>query len=248
MPKLHVLLKKEELEETKLQDGKIAVVFDVLLATSTIVSCLHYGAKEVIPVMDGDEARKAAERLKADSFCLTGEFNGATIEGFLDPNPLQLQKTVGGKTVVLSTTNGTVAIRNSATAARTYIASLLNGQAAAELIAKRHKNETVIAVCSGSGGEFCLEDFYGAGYFIDCLLEESDTWELTDAAQAALLFYQSRKQEAAEILKASRVGKMLLRNEWEEEIEFAANRGIIPTVPEFKGNTIASEGDERYED
>lgn len=245
MPKLHLLLKKEEIDEIKMQQDKTAVIFDVLLATSTISACFLHGAKEVVPVLDGDEARRQAEGRESGTFCLVGEYNGRTIEGFLDPNPLALKDQIKGKTVFLSTTNGTVAIRKSAAANRVYTASLLNGLAAAKKIAQDHRHETIIAVCSGSGGEFCMEDFYGAGYFIDCLMNDPGHWELTDSAKAARLFYQSNIDRAEEIMNMSRVGEMLMRNGFEEEIEFIAERGIVAAVPWLEnGKLIVNQKEE----
>ena len=241
MPKLHVLMKKEEIDAMKLQEDKTAVIFDVLLATSTITACFWHGAKEVVPVLNGEEARREAIGRVEGSFCLVGEYNGKTIEGFLDPNPLQLKREIEGKTVVLSTTNGTVAIRKSAGAKKVYTASLLNGAAAAGKIAADHRNETVIAVCSGSGGEFCMEDLYGAGYFIDCLMNATGHWELTDSAKAARIFYRSNAEQAEAILKDSRVGEMLMKNGFEEEIDFIAQRGIIDIVPFLKAGKLAVE-------
>jgi len=231
VPKLHVLLKKEEIDDAKMQEDKTAVIFDVLLATSTITACFWHGAKEVVPVLNGDEALHEAKGRESDSFCLVGEYNGKTIEGFLDPNPLQLKEQIKGKTVLLSTTNGTVAIRKSAAAKKVYTASLLNGKAASEKINADHREETIVAVCSGSGGEFCMEDLYGAGYFVDCLMNHTSHWELTDSAKAARIFYRSNAEKAQKILKDSRVGEMLMRNGFEEKIDFIANCGLVDIVP-----------------
>lgn len=238
VPKLHLLLKKEEIDEARMQEDKTAVIFDVLLATSTIAACFWHGAKEVIPVLDGDEARKQAAGRETDSFCLVGEYNGKTIEGFLDPNPLQLKKQIAGKTVVLSTTNGTVAIRKAAGANKVYTASLLNGSAVADKIAAEHQEETIVAVCSGSGGEFCLEDFFGAGYFVDCLMRQTSHWELTDSAKAARIFYETNKCNSRELLKQSRVGEMLMSLGFEEEIDFVAEASKISHVPWLKNGKL----------
>ena len=238
MPKLHVLLKKEEIDDAKMQEDKTAVIFDVLLATSTITACFWHGATEVVPVLNGDEALHEAKERETDSFCLVGEYNGKTIEGFLDPNPLQLKEQIKGKAVLLSTTNGTVAIRKSAAAKKVYTASLLNGEAAAKKIDSDHREETIVAVCSGSGGEFYMEDLYGAGYFVDCLMNHTSHWELTDSAKAARIFYRSNAQKAQKILKDSRVGEMLMRSGFEEEIDFIANCGLVDIVPWLEGGKL----------
>jgi 2-phosphosulfolactate phosphatase len=241
MGKLHLLMKKEEVDEELIKD-KIAVVFDVLLATSTITVGLHYGAKEVIPVMNGDEARREAEKHDTKNILLVGEYEGRTIEGFLDPNPRGLREKVAGKSVILSTTNGTVAIRKASEAKKVYVASLLNGQAVAHQIKAEHRDETIIIVCSGSSNAFCLEDFYGAGYFLDCLLqEEKEQWELTDAAQAALYFYKGNSEKNERLLMESRVGQMISKVGFSEEVHYVAQRGVLSTVPYLKGNKVVAE-------
>ncbi|GGK30609.1 putative 2-phosphosulfolactate phosphatase [Caldalkalibacillus thermarum] len=231
MGKIHLLMRKEELIEEKLQD-KVVVVLDILLATTTIVTVLEHGAKEVIPVLDEKEARQRAKRYSAGEPLLAGEYQGKTIDGFLDPGPTFLKEKVKGKTVILSTTNGTVAIRKSAGAEKVYIGALLNGERVAQKIVSDHHDKTILIVCSGSGGAFNLEDFYGAGYLSHCLVRhQHQPWELTDAAQAALLFYQSRKGQGESVLKCSRVGQMLMRQGFGHEVLYALKRDAAQVVP-----------------
>ena len=66
MQKIHVLLKKEELDAQRL-DGKVVVVLDILFATSSIVTALAHGATEVIPTLDGRAAQEAAAATSSHS-------------------------------------------------------------------------------------------------------------------------------------------------------------------------------------
>ncbi|MGD6816933.1 2-phosphosulfolactate phosphatase [Metabacillus sp. 84] len=236
MGKIHVLMKKEDIEPGKIA-GKTAVVFDVLLATTTISSVLYNGAKEVIPVLNEQEARETAAGLEEGSYVLIGEYEGRTIDGFLDPGPSGLKDQVSGKTAVLSTTNGTVAIRSSAPAKAVYAASLLNAEAAARHFLRRHSADTLIFICSGSSGQFCIEDFLGAGCLIH-LMTGDGQWELTDAALAAKLFYSSYSDQQADILKSSRVGKMLKKYGFEKEAEYAARRSVYHVLPVLNGRSM----------
>ncbi|MGB8001052.1 MAG: 2-phosphosulfolactate phosphatase [Anaerobacillus sp.] len=235
MGKIHVLMKKEDIDQAKIGEDKIAVVLDVLLATSTITSALEFGAERVIPVLNQHDALEEAKKLPEGSYLLSGEYEGRTIEGFLEPNPLQLKKAVKGKTLILSTTNGTVAIKRSNEAKCVYVASLLNGQAIAKKINDEHEDETIVIVCSGSSGEFALEDFYGAGYLINQILSSHDGWELTDSAHAAVSFYEGSKKSGEAVLLSSRVGKMIQRYGFEEEVRFVASEGIFSIIPFVKG-------------
>lgn len=233
MGKLHLLMKKEEIDDQKLNHEKLVVVFDILLATSTITAALAFGAKEVIPVMNGQEAVQYTNKNKNKEYLLIGEYEGNTIEGFLSPNPLTLKKVVSNQSIVLSTTNGTVALKNSQNAKRVYAASILNANAVANHLRQSYKDESVILICSGSSGQFNMEDFYGAGYFIDCLINESCHLELTDAARSAHHFYFGLKEKCNDILAESNVGKMLIRYGFEEELKFVSNKSIFDVVPIF---------------
>ncbi|MCE7791319.1 2-phosphosulfolactate phosphatase [Salipaludibacillus sp. CUR1] len=238
MTKVHLLFKKEEINEEKI-DGKIAVVFDVLLATSTITAALTDGVKEVVPVLNREEAESESLGRQEGTFLIAGEHEGKAIENFHEPNPVKLKKLVAGKTMILSTTNGTVAVRKASTAKKVYISSLLNGKAAAEEIVTNHADETVVLICSGSSGEFCIEDFYGAGYFIDCLMKKEESFpELTDAAYAAYLFYERQKDESEKVLLQSRVGQMLAASGYGEEVRFVADCGALTVVPYLHGKKI----------
>ncbi|MGY0694477.1 2-phosphosulfolactate phosphatase [Virgibacillus sp. FSP13] len=241
MMKVHLLLKKEEIDTVQMDENKIAVVFDVLLATSTITACLDYGAKQVIPVMDEAEALREAKNFSPEDISLVGEYDGKTIDGFLDPAPLALKEHVAAKTVVLSTTNGTVAIRKAASAKEVYIASLLNGSAVSKQIADMYDNETIIVVCSGSKNQFCMEDFYGAGFFIAQLVNEyGGQIDVTDSALTAKLFYENVSDQA--VLRDSRVGHMLENYGFQDDISYVNQRGILSVIPRLvEGKTIVEE-------
>ena len=234
MGKLHLLMKKEEIDGQKLNSEKLVVVFDVLLATSTITAALAFGAKEVIPVMNGEEALHLVNENRLKELILIGEYEGATIDGFLSPNPLTLKEVVNGRSIVLSTTNGTVALKKSSKAKRVYAASILNASSVANHLIQSYKDESILLVCAGSSGHFNIEDFYGAGYFIDCLLRNSVNLELSDAAKSALYFYQGNKDKSYEMLSDSKVGRMLTRYGYEEEVKFVCNKSIFNVVPIFE--------------
>lgn len=245
--RIHLLWKKEEIEERHINEDKIAVVFDVLLATSTIASCLASGARQIIPVLNPEEAFRMKDKLNSatEDTLLAGETDGLPVEGFINPAPSILNKRVAGKTVILSTTNGTVAIRKAASAKKVYTASLLNGEAVGKRIADTHDDETIVAICAGSKNNFCMEDYYGAGYFIHCLTRETDHAELTDSARSAQLFYENMKEEAVSVLAQSSVGQMLSDYGFYEDVAYVSQRGIIDVVPRLNeaGTVLMDEGD-----
>jgi len=223
--KVHVLSKKEELDGVRLP-GKVVVVLDIIFATTTMVTALAHGAKEIVPVAD----EKAARACAADfpGCVLSGELFAETLAGFAHPAPLALvAHGVQGKSVIYSTTNGTVAMTQASGAARVYCGALLNARRLVEHIVATHARETILIVCSGSGNNFNFEDFYGAGYFVECLLPHVK--DLSDAAKAALLLY--RQARAPEALLDCRVGRMMVARGLGHEVEFACQRDAFPVVP-----------------
>ena len=223
--KVHVLTKKEELDSVRVP-GKVVVVLDILFATTTMVTALAHGAKEIVPVVDESAARACARDLPG--CVLAGELYAETLPGFAHPAPLALvAHGVQGKSVVYSTTNGTVAMTQAAGAARVYCGALLNARALVEHILARHERETILIVCSGSGNNFNFEDFYGAGYFVECLREH--VRDLSDAAKAALALY--RHVRAPDALLDCRVGRMMAARGLAHEVEFACQRDAFPVVP-----------------
>src|SRR5213079_2437331 len=134
----------------------------------TMVAALAHGAREVLPVLDEGAARERARSLEAGSYVLSGELYANTLPGFAHPAPLALlEHGVRDKTVVYSTTNGTVAMTQAAGAARVYCGALLNARAVCEHVVARHPRDTVLIVCAGSANNFNLEDFYGAGALVE---------------------------------------------------------------------------------
>jgi 2-phosphosulfolactate phosphatase len=240
MTKIHLLMKKEDIREEKIVEGnKVVVVLDILLATTTIVSALKDGAKDVIPVLDRNEAIELAKEYHQDECILAGELDAKPIDGFVYPSPTIIKETINGKTLILSTTNGTVALRRSSSANKVYIASLLNNPAIAGAIQKVTMDHTILIICSGNSGETSLEDFYGAGHLIECLVNHRE-YELTDAAKAALYFYQG-KVDAYEILLDSYVGKLLDKYEQQADLRVAASKGITSIVPILKKGKVVVE-------
>lgn len=229
-PRIHVLYRKEDLEGFRLS-GKVVIVLDILFATSTIVSALASGATDVIPTLDEWGARAKAAELPEGSFVASGELYAETIEGFVSPTPLALlAHGVSGRTLVYSTTNGTVALGHAAGAAHVYAGAMLNAQAVVDHVRSRHPDDTVLIVCSGSAGSVNLEDMVGGGYFVELFARAlGGEQELSDAALAALHLY--RAVDPFDALMRSRVGRMMQERNLVHEVEYAARRSEIDLVP-----------------
>lgn len=239
--KVHVLTKKEELDTVRVP-GKVVVVLDILFATTTMVTALAHGATEVLPVLDEAAARAQAGSLAQGSFVLAGELYAQTLPGFAHPAPLALLKHgVQGKTLVYSTTNGTVAMTQCAGAANVYCGALLNAGAIVEQVLARHRGETVLIVCSGSGNNFNLEDFYGAGCFVERFATAlGASADLSDAAKAARSLYRALR--VPEALLDCRVGRMMAERGLAAEVEFACREDAFAVVPVLREGRLRLSG------
>lgn len=184
--KLDIYLTPGEISPADIAD-RVVVIIDVLRATSTIVEALGSGAKTIYPVSSIEEAIRLANSLGREQVLLCGERRCLPIDGFdLGNSPAEFTpKRVRGKTLVMSTTNGTAVMSVTTGAARVLIASLLNLSAVVEALARTEADPVV--VCSGREGHFGLEDAVCAGELAARLMSTREgDWELNDGAMAAL--------------------------------------------------------------
>ncbi|MCK4236697.1 MAG: 2-phosphosulfolactate phosphatase, partial [Candidatus Krumholzibacteria bacterium] len=168
----------EQVDRDVLQ-GSSVVVIDVLRATSTIVAGIESGAKEIIPVEDTETASRLVRPSDRGAKLLAGERKGLPIEGFdLFNSPLELTPDiVEGKTVILTTSNGTRAIVAASRASRAVVCCINNVGAVADAV--RSERELVI-MCSGAGGKLAMEDLLCGGLLIIELGGEVDPVSLDD--------------------------------------------------------------------
>jgi len=184
--------------------GGVAVVLDVLRATTVMVHALASGCKAVIPCLEIEEARELAGTLPRESVVLAGERRGLPIEGFdLGNSPDAFTPEVcGGKTVVMTTTNGTRAILASLDAERILIAAFPNFAAIMQVLHLEWRD--VHIVCAGTDGLISLEDSLLAGALAQHLkdmgaLLSNDEAEITAGAWSKIhnsLWYKSGDPEA----------------------------------------------------
>jgi len=235
--KVHVLYRKEELDHERLE-GKLAIVLDVLFATSTIIAALAHGASEVIPTLDEAGARAEAQKHPEGSYVLAGELYAETLPGFASPTPLALmEEKIAGRKLIYSTTNGTVALRQSTGADHVYAAALLNGEAVVDRVLQLHPGKTILIVCSGSMGMVNLEDLYGAGYLVDLLSRGlDDNSDFSDAALAVRSLYRS--EDPADCLLRARVGRMMIERNLAHEVHYAAGLSKLEAVPMLRGGRL----------
>lgn len=207
MRELFVVYDPEVLTGEFLSD-RTAVVIDVLRATSSTVQALASGAERVVPVATVEEARQLKERSPAGSVVLGGERGGMQIEGFdLGNSPQEFTaEAVRGKTVVMTTTNGTRAILMAAAAERLYVAALTNVEATARALADRREGDIVL-VTSGTERRISWEDALCAGALVERLADDGGDFHPTDSALIALEVWKAWKADLDTALRRGRGGR-----------------------------------------
>ncbi|PQO28380.1 2-phosphosulfolactate phosphatase [Blastopirellula marina] len=213
--------------------GTVAVVIDVLRATTTITHAIANGAECVIPLLTIEQARE--QHAAHPTTLLGGERGGQRIDGFdLGNSPTEYAPAVvAGKQILFTTTNGTKAMQACRAAKTIYIASFVNLTALCNELAE---HETIQIVCAGTEGEITREDVLLAGAIVDQLTADAQPIDRNDQAQIAADAWQEAKTELtatslAQRLKSSRGGRNVLRIGLEGDIEIAATLDKFNVVP-----------------
>jgi len=181
--RVHVALTPGEFPDLAL-GGRAALVVDVLRATTMVVAAFDAGCARVIPVANAAVARERYRRLAPGPVLLAGESGGDRIDGFdLGNSPLDCTpESVGGRTILLTTTNGTAAMLKASQADAAAAAALTNIGAAARWAVSTGRDLTVL--CAGDRGGFSLEDAVCAGILAERIAGATGA-ALSDAAKAA---------------------------------------------------------------
>jgi 2-phosphosulfolactate phosphatase len=208
--RVHVAFTPDEVLE-----APVAVVVDVLRATSTIAQALASGYERVYCCREVDDAVALREQLGEG--LLGGERGAVQVEGFdLGASPREVLEP-RGETLIYSTTNGTRAVLAAAAACgEVVLGSLLNLSAVGAAV-----QDDCVIVCAGFQGRFALDDAYCAGRIVDLL-----SGEVTDAAKASAILARSFPS-AHEALLARTYGPPGL----EEDIRFCAQEDVVDVVP-----------------
>jgi 2-phosphosulfolactate phosphatase len=221
--------------------GGIAVVIDLLRASTTIAQALHAGANAVIPCREVAEAREQAANLKAGSYLLGGERGGVKIEGFdLGNSPLEYTPDrVAGRSIVFTTTNGTRALKRCQEADQILIGCFANLDAVAKAVGK--SGLPVHLVCAGTDGKLSAEDVLCAGALAADLqvLRGRKILSGNDANRMAFELYLSRSNDDAllQALRESAGGRNLVELGYDADIAWAAKRNRFQVVPQFLRET-----------
>ncbi|HEY8910396.1 MAG TPA: 2-phosphosulfolactate phosphatase [Desulfosporosinus sp.] len=220
-------------------EDKLVIVIDVLRATSTMVTALANGCQAIIPVLTSEEAME--RRLTLPGSLLGGERQGIVIEGFdLGNSPFDyVPEKVGGKRVIMTTTNGTRAIRDSVAAPMIWMASFLNMQSIVSAVLRQFEDngkfQGVVVFCAGTEDRFDLPDTLCAGMLIDALGTDV---AINDLGEAARMLYRSAENHLMDKIRDSVHGKKLISLGFERDLIYCSTPNILPIIPVFKEGEI----------
>jgi 2-phosphosulfolactate phosphatase len=241
MKRLRVLMTREEIVPDRLA-GATAVVVDVFLATTTLLTILENGASRVFPVASLDEAESVRKKLDASNVLRGGEQDAARIEGY-DHGPFPEEyppEAVADRDVVFVTTNGTRAIADAAPAERVLLGCLRNAPAVARYL-EESGTASVYLICAGSAGRFTVEDFLGAATVLSCM--DTREWRLNDGAWMALDFMERYRGRELAALEQSRAGRWFFEHDRVDAFEFVGEVGASDLVPEVVGGRLRRAGE-----
>jgi 2-phosphosulfolactate phosphatase len=236
-PRLEVLFAPAEFNDLAGRDlwGATCVVLDVLRATSSIITALANGAEAILPVAEISDALEV--RAKDPAALLAGEREGRRITARLangiefdfgnSPREFSSDK-VAGKRIVMSTTNGTRALRACARASRVLAASFLNLSATSAFL-RQLSPDALILVCSGTFEQTALEDALCAGALCAALAPHCLATHWSDSALMAQRLFALVHDDLRSALARSRNGRRLLSlPDLADDVSFCARIDACP--------------------
>jgi len=218
--------------------GATAVVIDAIRATTTIAAALAAGCREVVPYCTAEEVRAEAARRPPGSVVTAGEWKGVRIEGLdLNNSPsVMTPDRVAGRTLLLTTTNGTQAIHDAMAARTVLLAAMPNRRAIARRAAALGRR--LILASAGTVGTVSCEDTLVAGAIIEALADEprGETWHLEDSALVALAAWRGAKDRLGEIFHATWGGAFIAGLGLEADLEVSTQVDTMDVVPLVQGD------------
>jgi len=223
----------------------VCVVFDILRATTSMITALANGAEAIIPVEQIGEALEI--RRQRPNVLLAGERDGvrirANLTGGIDfdlgnsPREFTAEK-VHGKTIVMTTTNGTRALRACESAKTVLIGSFLNLRTTANWLRDR-KPQNLLLVCSGTYEQAAFEDILAAGAVCERVWPNYAGGTVADSAEIARRIYPLMQSNLLDAMKQSRNGRRLMgMPALRDDVWFSVQRETVSFTAEMSKDGI----------
>ena len=228
--------------------GRVVVVIDVLRASTSIATALANGARAVIPVESTEDVVTRAKAFERSKVTLAGERQMRPIPGFdLGNSPREFSReVVEGKTVLLSTTNGTAAIAALQGPRDVVIGSYVNFSAVLAMLRAALRGGADIAIlCAGHDKQFSLEDAACAGRFVHHAIRRRTDVAVNDAAFASMLIDRRYSDNLMRLFSASAHGRALSEAGYGDDLADCAAIDACPIIPIYQDRQITKLGPER---
>lgn len=213
-------------------DNSIVVVIDIFRATSSICYGFENGAQRIIPVATVEEC----ESYRGQDLLLAAERNGEVVQGFdFGNSPFSYTRDkVDGKTIILTTTNGTYAINEARRSHQVIVGSFLNLSAVASWL--KQQDQDVLLLCAGWKNQVNLEDTLFAGAVVNKL--KGEFVHFCDASVAAEDLYLAAKDDLPGYLQKSSHSMRMKELNIEKDISFCLNIDICSVIPVLEENAL----------
>jgi 2-phosphosulfolactate phosphatase len=228
--------------------SRVVVIVDVLRASTTIAVALANGARTVIPLESSDAVVTRAKAFERTDVRMAGERKMLPIPGFdLGNSPREFtREAVEGKTVLMTTTNGTHAISASQSARDVIIGSYVNFSAVLTMLRTALRGDTDVAiVCAGREHQFALEDAGCAGRYVHHVTKRMSNVDTNDAAQACVLLDRKFADSVLRLFEASEHGRALRAAGFGDDLTACAEIDSYPIIPVYQDRQITKLGPNR---
>ncbi len=221
--------------------GRVVAVIDVLRASTCIATALANGARAVFPGETADAVISRAKQFDRREVRLAGERRMRKIEGFdLGNSPLEFTRdAVEGRTVLMSTTNGTTAFAVTQGAREVYAASYVNFTPMVDVLRRGLRSGSDVSiVCAGQDGQFALEDAACAGRLAQHATRRLSGVTVNDAALAAGQVHRKYGGDVWGLFETSRHGQALAEAGFAADLVACATVDAHPVVPVYADRQI----------
>ena len=213
----------------------IVVVVDVLRATSAICTALDLGVQSIRPVSTIEDALDFKDQ---EGYVIAAERNGKIVRGFdLGNSPTDYSsKSLRGKKMVLTTTNGTHAINIAKQDHKVVVGAFLNIDALTSYLLQQDKS--IIILCAGWKNDFCTEDTLFAGALTEQLIKNESFCYDNDSTAISLMLYQKAKVNMFDFLKDSQHRKRLEHLGIENDVRYCLELNKSDVIPILEDNVL----------
>lgn len=228
--------------------GRIVAIIDVLRASTSIAIALANGAKAIIPTESSEEAVIRAKNFARSEVRLAGERRMHPIPGFDFGNSPRdfTREAVEGKTILMTTTNGTPALLGVQGARDVVVASYVNFSAVLALLRAGLRGGAEVAIiCAGRDRQFSLEDAACAGRYARHITKRLANIHVNDGARASMYLDGRYRDDQRRLFEDSAHGAALIEAGYEADLAVCGAVDSTPVVPVYADRQITLLGPDR---